>query len=38
MNRLATIRREIGLSQVKMARRLGITARALQYQEARDDP
>jgi len=38
MNRLATIRRETGLSQAEMARRLGITSRALQYQEARDYP
>jgi DNA-binding XRE family transcriptional regulator len=38
MNRLEIIRRTAGLSQVTMASRLGMTTRALQYQEARDDP
>lgn len=34
MNRLARIRRALGISQVEMARRLGVSRRYVQKQEA----
>ncbi len=38
MNPLALIRQSLGFSQSEMALRLDMTTRALQYQEAREDP
>lgn len=38
MNRLARIRRALGLSQIEMARRLGCSRRYLQEQEAGASP